>query len=77
MRTVQEIESDARPQSPFSNGDEGEHWMAHWCYAGCVHEPDCPLLLAALGGLTPREWREYDRTPHRYDCVEYRAHGGR
>lgn len=75
MRSVEAIESDARPKVPFSNSTESEYWMASWCYAQCIHEPDCPLLLAAFTGHTPVEWREYPGTASRYDCVEYRRAG--
>lgn len=36
----------AEPRTAFSNGFEGESWMAHWCER-CVHDEDCPHLQAA------------------------------
>lgn len=61
----------AHDVSPFSNGFEGETWMDLWC-VDCAKEPDCPLLVVALMGRTPRPWTE--RQPmslNRYTCHEY------
>lgn len=64
MRTPDEIEADAGPQAPFSNGGSGEAWMDRWCYECKVDRPfqrdespvGCPVLLVGLLGKTPKEW---------------------
>ena len=54
-------------EPPFSNGTEGEIWMASVCGAGegCIHDSlfgnteadrDCPLITLSLFGVWPREW---------------------
>jgi hypothetical protein len=60
-----QLYAEARPESPFSNGDEGYSWMANWCDR-CIHDadqrgegmpgPGCPLVLVALMGRTPIQW---------------------
>ena len=42
----------------LSNGTEGEQWMQAWCRT-CVNDvnEDCPIVLAALTGEQPYEWR--------------------
>jgi hypothetical protein len=64
----------AADRMAFSNGTEGDAWMARWCYR-CVHEEDCPLLLVALLGKTPASWQEQDRMSlgNQYRCIEFRA----
>lgn len=62
MRTDEQIQADARPSRPFSNGTEGYAWMANWCDE-CVHNDEeaelwCPILTVALLGSTPAEWVE-------------------
>jgi hypothetical protein len=62
MRTETEIDADARPGSPFSNGTEGYAWMGTWCDE-CVNNDEetelwCPILSVALLGKTPSEWIE-------------------
>lgn len=57
---------------PFANGFEGESWMSLWCEDGCVNQPDCPLLVVALLGRTPKQWE--DKEPgslNRYECHVY------
>jgi hypothetical protein len=52
--------AEAADRPAFSNGTEGEAWMARWCYR-CLHdqgEEGCPLVLAAFLGKTPAQWRE-------------------
>ena len=59
----------AQDRMAFSNGFEGDAWMDRWCRQ-CVHEQDCPLLLVAMLGQTPAEWREVDRNSlgNQYSC---------
>ena len=62
MRTEAEIQADAKPGSPFSNGTEGYAWMGNWCER-CTNNDEetelwCPLLTVALLGKTPVEWIE-------------------
>lgn len=58
-----------RDERPFSNGTEGELWLANICGAGdgCIHDSDhgqgdpddetwCPLITLSLYGVWPREW---------------------
>ena len=73
MRIFEKIAAEAQPGVPFSNGTMSDMWMDRWCYAGCVREPDCPLLLIALEGHTPSEWRVLEPERHQdYHCVEFR-----
>lgn len=62
----------ARDGAPFSNGFEGDSWMALWCEDGCVQEPTCPLIVVSMLNKTPAPWQ--DREPgglNRYTCTEY------
>jgi hypothetical protein len=70
---------------PFSNGTEGEAWMANWCHR-CLRDAPfrngiaptgCELILTALLGQTPAEWIEQDRFSlgDQYHCIEFRAPG--
>lgn len=56
----------------FSNGFEAESWMGIWCEE-CRHEPDCPLIMVAFLGRTPKAWKETDRASltRRYTCHEF------
>lgn len=59
----------------FSNGAEGETWMAVWC-ATCVRDEDeCPLVGVAIFGRTPVQW--ISRNPQgmrdKYVCTEWVA----
>ena len=66
---------------PFSNGTEGEAWMAVWCDT-CTkdapardgrYEEGCPLIVTAMVGETPEQWTE-DRMftlGHQYTCADY------
>jgi len=58
----------------FSNGFEGDAWMDRWCYR-CRHEEDCPLILVAMVGSTPAEWKEQDRGDlgNQYCCTVFEA----
>lgn len=70
------------PEPPFSNGTEYYDWSARWC-DNCAQEDEfirsgkglgCPLLMVALLGRTPVEWREGDslaRWRHDYYCTEF------
>lgn len=75
MRSFDEITSDAKQQSPFSNGFQGESWMDRWCWAPCKKDRDssCPLVLAAYSGYTPKEWTEVNPggLADRYHCSEF------
>jgi hypothetical protein len=71
---VEEIVSDAEHRSPFSNGFEWDCWASKWCER-CVHDLDsgCPLIMASLLELTPKEWGEerMGSLPDRYQCTEF------
>jgi hypothetical protein len=82
MRTYDEISADAREGSAFSNSTQFEIWAAgRGCYS--CHNDDlgiggdtlhCPILSAALMGVTPREWTaetDEDHVYGRYVCSEY------
>lgn len=90
MRTFAEIDSNARPKLPFSNGTIGYAWTSHWCDRctndaamrdGGSGKPDadgilgCPLLAVALLGKTPVEWFEQEQIQD-YHCVEFRDQDG-
>lgn len=82
MRTIEQIRSDARPRSPFSNGTCGEIWMSRWCERCLNDSPEmvdrgdgCPLILVALLGQTPAEWLEGEGIQD-YTCVEFRDQDG-
>ncbi len=79
MRNYDEIYSDATPGSPFSNSSQYEIWAANRGCGTCRNddaetEKWCPILSAALMGVTPREWTtetEKDRIHGNYTCSEY------
>jgi len=60
MRTADQIQADATPQRPFSNGTEYDIWADRWCYECTRDNPDtdtfCPILSVALLGNWPKEW---------------------
>lgn len=59
-------------RAPFSNGFEGDAWMAAWCER-CKLEPDCPLLTLAMMDRTPFAWVDFQigGLANRYQCVEF------
>jgi hypothetical protein len=59
---------------PFSNGFEGDSWMAVWCER-CAHYDYCPLIAVALVGRTPVQWTEVNRASldNRYRCAEFHS----
>ena len=67
--------ADAAAERPFSNGTEGYAWMDNWCWHPCKKDrnEDCPLIMAAYMGVTPKEWTEADRFSlgDRYNCSEF------
>lgn len=77
--------TDPKPidRVPFSNGTEGEAWMANWC-ARCVHDAParrgdygngCSHILTALTGQTPAEWLDQGvpyRIGDQYHCIDFR-----
>jgi hypothetical protein len=81
----------SRDVPAFSNGTEGETWMANWCHR-CLRDAPfrntgkgsgCPLVLVALQDRTPAEWLDGPRDEHgaysmadQYHCIEFRAPGG-
>jgi hypothetical protein len=80
--TFDEANAKAREGSPFSNGFEGEHWMANNCHR-CIHDKPardgsdptgCPLILVAYLGKTPAEWLEKNRSSlgDQYTCLYFR-----
>lgn len=77
MRTHDQIDADARPGSPFSNGTSGEMWMGEWCYRCTIDGPfqrdqaaeGCPILYVALTAKTPAEWTEVGMQD--YTCSEF------
>lgn len=81
---VQSLDAEmagAADAPPFSNGFEGESWMAYWC-TDCTRDlqpPGCVLLDVALLGKTPAAWET--GTPadlkFRYLCKEYLQIPGR
>lgn len=82
LPTFDEANTKAREGSPFSNGTEGECWMANNCHR-CVHDAPvrrdewdkgCPLILVAYLGKTPAEWLEKDRSRlgDQYTCMYFR-----
>lgn len=80
MRTLDEIMADP-DRYPFSNGTSGERWQSEWCHRCKVDAPfmqgkadeGCPLLLAALLGVKPREWTE--KGSQDYACSEFVPEG--
>ena len=91
MRTIRQIEVDARNKPAFSNATEADACMGNWCDR-CLRDAPfrnmgtgsgCPILaVAVLGEQTPAEWFEQPWGEHgpslydRYHCVEFRAPGG-
>lgn len=82
-----EVWDRSQDRTPFSNGTEGEAWMANWCGRCLVDAPfrnglrgaiGCPLLAVALSGRTPAEWicNEPLRLGAQYSCINFRAPGG-
>jgi hypothetical protein len=82
MRSYEQIMTDARGDSPFSNHTMWEIWADRWCYE-CANDSEelvdqgkgCPLIMAALMGKTPREWTaatEEDDMLGNYECSEFR-----
>lgn len=80
----------SRDRIPFSNGTEGDEWIANWCdrclvdapYRNGISPTGCPLILTALLGQTPAEWLDGPRDEHgrysmadKYHCVNFRAPG--
>ncbi|MFG1794226.1 hypothetical protein [Nocardia sp. NPDC049149] len=84
MRSLEEIEKDARPHPAFSNGTSWEIWEASWC-ARCMRDrpfrngivpTGCPLILVAIcGEKTPVEWLEQAGIQD-YVCIEFEPPGG-
>jgi hypothetical protein len=83
MRTYDEALAAAVDDPAFSNGTEGEAWMANNCER-CTHdkgtrdgtdESGCPLVMVAILGQTPSEWIETERfgLGDSYTCVEFRG----
>jgi len=75
MPGLDEVMDQAADRPAFSNGTEGEAWMANWCYRPCRHEEDCPLLLAAFLDKTPAEWQELEpgSLGNQYRCTRFEA----
>lgn len=83
MRTYDEAFDAAIDERPFSNGSQGEGWMANNCDR-CVHDKaarsnnpgeGCPLVLVALMGRTPAEWlapTEEAWIYGNFTCIEFR-----
>jgi hypothetical protein len=75
MRSFDEIMAEAQDEPAFSNGFEGEIWMGRWCEAPCRkdRDSDCPLIMAAFLGVTPKEWTEVEPggLENRYHCSEF------
>lgn len=83
MRTVTEIEKDARDQPAFSNGTSWEIWSAGWCdrclrdapFRNGIAPTGCPLIVVAIcHQKTPIEWLEQEGIQD-YHCIEFRAPG--
>lgn len=83
MRTVEEIERDARPGAAFSNGTSWEIWEAAWCcrclrdlpFRNGISPTGCPLILVAIcGEKTPIEWLPQEGVQD-YHCIEARFPG--
>lgn len=74
MRTEEEIQADAKDETPFSNMSMFEYWAAANCERGngCKHDqtwggapqtdPEtwCPLITVSLSEKTPKEWQGLD-----------------
>lgn len=80
MRTYDEAYAAALPEPAFSNGTQGEIWMAGWCERCANDTPElvdrgkgCPLIMVALMGRTPSEWMaQPNESPDQYHCAEFR-----
>lgn len=86
-----EIFERSRDVPAFSNGTEGEEWMANWCHR-CLRDAPfrngisptgCPIILVTMLSRTPAEFLDGPRDEHgrysmadQYHCVEFRAPGG-
>jgi hypothetical protein len=63
----------------FSNGTQWEIWSYNNCHR-CSNdgigidedEPQCPLILVALMGRTPREWSDQEPPLGDYSCIYFR-----
>ncbi|WP_410633321.1 hypothetical protein [Amycolatopsis sp. cmx-4-83] len=81
----------SRDVPAFSNGTEGETWMANWCYRCLRDAPHrnmgkgsgCPLILVAMMSRTPAEWLDGPRDEQgrysmadQYHCIEFKVPGG-
>jgi hypothetical protein len=86
--SVDALYDEARHETPFSNGTEGDGWFYANCET-CWHDreqrseetagPGCPLIMVAYLGRTPIQWMEGPRSteglisiPNQYRCIEYR-----
>lgn len=82
----------SRDVPAFSNGTEGEVWMANWChrclrdapFRNGIAKSGCPLILVALMDRTPAEWLDGPRDEQgrysmadQFHCIEFRGPGGR
>jgi hypothetical protein len=74
LPSFDEVVDQAADEPAFSNGTEGDAWMENWCYR-CRHEETCPLIEAAMVGMTPAQWQEQDRFSlgSQYRCTEFEA----
>jgi hypothetical protein len=72
LPSFDDAEARAANRPAFSNGFEIDAWMDRWCYR-CVHEETCPLILVAMLGKTPAEWRELNRGDlgNQYACSAF------
>jgi hypothetical protein len=80
MPSFDDATSRAVDRPAFSNGTEGDAWMEHWCFR-CTHDlrdDGCPLVLVAMLGQTPAEWREVDRRSlgNQYRCTLFQPDAG-
>lgn len=75
LPTYDQAWGTAREGSPFSNGTEGECWMANNC-GRCINDAneDCDLVLIALMGRTPAEWTpdKPGSLGEQYRCMYFR-----
>jgi hypothetical protein len=70
---------DATDVMPFSNSTAGELFMANWCAhcawdQGVVEGEGCPLVLLALLGKTPMQWKR-EPGSQSYSCSAYKESG--
>lgn len=75
LLTFREYEPDAEEAAPFANGTEGELWMSEHCER-CTfgdEEANCPLILLAMIGRTPRVWTRVENAGpcHTWHCPEW------